>query len=937
MKRFAMIALMVAIALSLDARQVFGQRADQSKSELNASLEGLGSQGGFDQRGIEEALSSDRFADRQSAMRFIGQNQVTTSNAVRKAAESPNPEVAGRAKWILQAWQRGSLLGADDGFLSPSVTGSRLGLLLDRGRFDAILFVLEITQDGQRSVEVRKEIASLISLRFASCVRAAMESQQLPKFVEIIGLIADSREMALCRLQLLQLLGVDLETTALLPESAKGWTAQQRDETMVLLLCQLGKIDDAIAQAEKLTDRHLLPFCLILASRWNELADDAMTVVKDSEVGSEASVLAWSRILVAAERSGVKELQREAIENLSTVAFDESDDVRGIRWKSLAVHGQLDAAFAILDQYKPHFSAGVALVSSRPARAFDVLGYPLDLVDTKYDEWVDQALEAQTKLQESQRVTTSQICPEVDRIVLLVRCLDSIGRDDVAFSIAERLCQKQVLVLTGDVKSYLLRRLSPMTRNEWIEELLLVGKPSQLQANERYLLADALGDCDAAMLSLLMETVKKLKGSATFSEQLSLVCQIVRGQTGHDLNVDVVLEALVANIFTRLDGLQPATKKMAAFSVNIHEMLLRAGNHELAFSYLRKFADSGEVDAILRLGDAELFTGSMDKAKGWFAKLEHLSATTMTTGDYRQLGNLRELDVATVKALVGRWVIAKRIGDRELTSKLKKQLDAVLCSPSPRFRLAIADYLREHGESTFAMQIYRGLLPIAGLTPESQGNTYVSASLYDVVRKYVVTIQEDQPAEAARLFDIAIIGMIDSNRYRVSAYVTLPLLIQEWRLDAAIREKDRVKVVHCLDRILELDPLDISFSEERLPEIRDAGMAELADSVLDQIMDEGVRYAKRFSFDAMTCNNVAWVAAKNERRLEDALALATLAVQTEPESTTYRDTLAEVLFLLGRCEEALQIEQACLLDDPGQWHLHEQIEKYTKAAARNKP
>jgi tetratricopeptide (TPR) repeat protein len=936
MKRFAMIALMVAIALSLDARQVFGQGADQSKSESNALLEGLGPQGGFDQRGIEEALSSDNFADRQSAMRFIGQNQVATSNAVRKAAESPNPEVAGRAKWILQAWQRGSLLGADDGVLSPSVTGSRFGLLLDQGRFDAILFVLEITQGRQRSAEVRKEIASLISFRFASCVRAAMESQQLPKFVEIIGLIADSREMALCRLQLLQLLGADLEMTALLPESAKGWTAQQRDETMVLLLCQLGKIDDAIAQAEKLNDRHFLPFCLILASRWNELADDAMTVVKDSEVGSEASVLAWSRILVAAERSGMKELQREAIENLSSVAFDESDDVRGIRWKSLAMHGQLDAAFAILDQYKPHFSAGVALASSRPARAFDVLGYPLDLVDTKYDEWVDQALEAQKKLQES-KLGTSQMCPEVDRIVLLVRCLDSIGRDGVAFAIAERLCQKQVPLNTGDVKSYLLRRLSPVTRNEWIEELLLVGKPSQLQANERYLLADALGDCDAAMLSLLMETVKKLKGSATFSEQLSLVCRIVRGQTGHDLNVDVVLEALVANIFTRLDGLQPATKKMPAFSVNIHEMLLRAGNHELAFSYLRKFADLGEFDAIVRLGEAELFTGSMDKAKGWFAKLDRLSAKTMTTGDYRQLGNLRELDVATVKALVGRWVSARRIGDRELTSTLKKQLDAVLCSPSPRFRLAIADYLREHGESTFAMQIYQGLLPIAALTPEPQGNTYVSASLYDVVRKYVVTIQEDQPAEAARLFDIAIIGMIDSNRYRVSAYVTLPLLIQEWRLDAAIREKDRVNVVQCLNRILELDPLDISFSEERLPQMRDAGMAELADSVLDQIMDEGVGYAKRFSFDAMTCNNVAWVAAKNEQRLEDALALATLAVQTEPESTTYRDTLAEVLFLLGRYEEALQIEQACLLDDPGQWHLHEQIEKYTKAAARNTP
>jgi hypothetical protein len=43
-----------------------------------------------------------------------------------------------------------------------------------------------------------------------------------------------------------------------------------------------------------------------------------------------------------------------------------------------------------------------------------------------------------------------------------------------------------------------------------------------------------------------------------------------------------------------------------------------------------------------------------------------------------------------------------------------------------------------------------------------------------------------------------------------------------------------------------------------------------------------------------------------------------------------------VLFQLGRKEEALQIEEGCVLDDPGQWHLHEQIEKY-RAAIANEP
>ena len=50
-----------------------------------------------------------------------------------------------------------------------------------------------------------------------------------------------------------------------------------------------------------------------------------------------------------------------------------------------------------------------------------------------------------------------------------------------------------------------------------------------------------------------------------------------------------------------------------------------------------------------------------------------------------------------------------------------------------------------------------------------------------------------------------------------------------------------------------------------------------------------------------------------------------------PNSAIYRDTLAEVLFLLDRKVEALQVEQGCLLDDPRQWHLHQQVEKYQAA------
>ena len=70
----------------------------------------------------------------------------------------------------------------------------------------------------------------------------------------------------------------------------------------------------------------------------------------------------------------------------------------------------------------------------------------------------------------------------------------------------------------------------------------------------------------------------------------------------------------------------------------------------------------------------------------------------------------------------------------------------------------------------------------------------------------------------------------------------------------------------------------------------------------------------------------------NGQHLETALNLSEQAVYQEPDSAVYRDTLAEILFRLGRIEEALKVEEACLLDDSTDWHIHQQVDKYREAS-----
>ncbi len=73
----------------------------------------------------------------------------------------------------------------------------------------------------------------------------------------------------------------------------------------------------------------------------------------------------------------------------------------------------------------------------------------------------------------------------------------------------------------------------------------------------------------------------------------------------------------------------------------------------------------------------------------------------------------------------------------------------------------------------------------------------------------------------------------------------------------------------------------------------------------------------------------------NNRRVDEALELSQRAVDLEPDSVIFRDTLAELLHLKGDNAQALAIESACLLDEPDEWHLHEQIKKYRAALEAN--
>ena len=132
-----------------------------------------------------------------------------------------------------------------------------------------------------------------------------------------------------------------------------------------------------------------------------------------------------------------------------------------------------------------------------------------------------------------------------------------------------------------------------------------------------------------------------------------------------------------------------------------------------------------------------------------------------------------------------------------------------------------------------------------------------------------------------------------------------------------------------LVRFLNLSPIDITFLEPLIGPIEAAGGDAILQEVMRIVLDAASRHHRRCPLDVGTANNVAWAAALADEVGATTVGLSRAACDADPTSAIYRDTLAEILFRQGESRQAARLEQACIVDDPGQYHLHRQIERFT--------
>ncbi|MGV3483416.1 MAG: hypothetical protein ACO1RT_03235 [Planctomycetaceae bacterium] len=894
---------------------------------------------------IEQDLRSQNFDRRQLAMMRLWSNRERYRSWVEKAATDADPEVARRAHWILDRWRRGLLPDTPPDIaeqLQAAASADTIESLLNAGLFDGALVAIDEAIGGGGGEAVLDRAKSALRKRFPFYVRAAYHEDQLVQLVEVLGRLADEAPMALAYQQLRK--HVLRDDGYHLPPASVRWTSDQREKLEVILLAANDDLPAAIDKAAKATDRDLLRVCRMLGGDWQALAHEQLAAANAQTPDSLEWYRHWMYALMAAARCEETDIRRQAVEQLSKPRgadkdLDQTDPINRVRWQALAMHGELQAAASILQPLQPNDAAELLAQATLYPQAFEAIDVDWTQIDSQLSSLVKEAVQGEQKESDANRVSSS---PELSRLLTVVRMMIATGRDELALEALKSVVNHPSLSSRDNASATrieIIRTLARLNRNEWISELLIGPADTTLPGRTQFYLAMAF-DAEIETVAGLIEAFTRLRPTDSFAEHVRDTVAILDGRlpksfagsggrkastSGAGVGFESLYAAMAESkrvIRTRDGGMSIAS--VPRLTLDMARIFELHGEPELARRTLMALAAQGESEATLRIAEAELNQGSAQTARQLF---ETVWKTIERRGtDLSRLNQADADSLVAMKAIQGEATSAMRLGDLEGAEELQTLIKLMSCTPSPALRDSFAQYLVEQQMHEPAAAIYGPLLRLAAFGSSDD------VEFYSIARNYDAAVSESKPAQAAAMLDLAIAGTIETTVFYPAAYISLPSYLHRRVIQMAVQDQDAARVRAHVEQLFRLDPIDIDFGEKVLVAMREAGMKDLAAEILERIYQAGNRHLETFPLDVGMANNLAWVLALSDHRLEDALRLSRRAVFYEPDSTIYRDTLAEVLFRLDRKPEAIAIEKACLLDDPAEWHVHEQIKRFEASA-----
>jgi tetratricopeptide (TPR) repeat protein len=189
---------------------------------------------------------------------------------------------------------------------------------------------------------------------------------------------------------------------------------------------------------------------------------------------------------------------------------------------------------------------------------------------------------------------------------------------------------------------------------------------------------------------------------------------------------------------------------------------------------------------------------------------------------------------------------------------------------------------------------------------------------------------KDQLAAAANWEALALSVLKTSSSFlEVDGYLQLPHLVHKSRARGLLAEGKHAEALENLRISQAAYPGNIDLAEDLIPELEAAGQRGAADDLFAKVFLPNEQVCADFPDNASAHNNLAWLAARSGRKLDEALLHARRAVALEPENAAYLDTLAEALFRTGSRVEAIELARRCLEKEPENEHFKQQLSRFS--------
>ncbi len=842
-------------------------------------------------RAIDD-LGAETFDARQAATDLLWRAGQAAEPALAQAAKSTDPEVRTRAMALLNKLRLGirpdtppELLALVDQFrYAPDANQRRQALneLQAKGHWQTVLTLIR----GEKNPQERRNLATALGAEAGKIVSSLVDKGELSVAEEVLELIASSEAGVPQLLAFLALTDRLDQRISAARERAAEQSSDEHWTRLAYLLRAKGDLSGAIEAASNSSDLLLRTNLLAEGRRWSQAADFAEDLYRRNEGRLEAAAFAatYQRLAGnAAEHERVMKalLKAANVERLTSGQADKPADPFGEAratnvsasqyWtaaKTLLINERPMEAVTILQKTIPRFAHTVLTRQKRHREA-------LDLVGVKKDEPLDRRWF--DKLPSPSGDAAFQFNHRLLLAMQIARQLRELGMMDEL----EQLLQTM--------------RMAEGPQSENVRRLLILAMVNWQLGRQEDAVKDAAATIGAGFTpqTTFVQLIGRQAALAAFwYEHLVVV----------DPNADrqqAVGKALFMAVSQPRRGKPPddwrqlvAAAHSAALKLptqqRVHRLILIGqtcqvrGDLELA---RRFFAEAAEIEpaAGIRSGDLALADSQ------WLMAAKFYSAARSATSD------------AVLNYLYGYALTksgATEAGDKQMRL-------ARLMALSPDARLALAAALQERGLKQAAADELELVLRTALCDSPQMANAANNLGLL---------LRQDEPDRAAECFEQRRLHALNlrGDYAEVESYLGAAHFIHRLRAHAALEEGDRDKVQAEVDACEAVWPADVGLVIELEPELTKAGMTAASNALFDRVYAGHQRVTEEFPKSAMHLNNTAWISARTQRKLGEALALAERAVELAPDESAYHDTLAEVHFQRGEREAAVAAAQKCV-------------------------